>query len=47
MYHILILSHYEVVKIAKITLSIHEEIEIQKVIEYFVLDMGIQSSDSA
>lgn len=47
MYHILILSHYEVVKIAKITLPIHEEIEVQKVIEYFVLGIGIQSSDSA
>ena len=46
MYHIVILSHYEVVKIAKITLPILEETEVQKVIEYFVLDIGIQSSDS-
>lgn len=47
MYHILILSHYEVVKTVKITLTILEETEVQKVIEYFVLDIGIQSPDSA
>lgn len=46
-YHILILSHYEVVKIAKITLATHEETEVQKVIEHFVLGTEIQSSDSA